>query len=247
MSFMDQARIMLPMSEKEVLAIEPNTRFTIWDGNKPVGEYLVHIFEMTDEIYYSIEEIIPHSENGIDLDWEERKTIFDGFCKENTEEIIRLIATGEDGTVKGKYIKVFSPSFPLPKSWNPKFLECHEMWMKDGEFQEKVLDVIGEVTYDEVMDAINKGKSITYRYINQEFYKGSWRNSGGRISYGQIFADGENLGWYVNHPKCTYKKLEDGRTIRIEKDVIDYDILNNAYKLGIHRTRGLFCWIKRAE
>ena len=242
---MDQARIRLPMEEK--LDVEEYTRFTIWDGNKPTGEYMITEFEMIDEIYYTIIEIIPHSQDGINLDWEERKSIFDGFCKENTKEIIDVLVTGEDGYVKGKYIKVLSPSFPLPKSWNPKFLECHEMWMHDGEFQEKVLDVLGEVTYDQVMDAINDGKTITYRYINQEFYKGSWKNSGGRISYGQIFADGENIGWYVVHPKCTYKKLEDGRTIRVEKDVIDYDILNNAYKLGIHRTKGLFCWIKRTE
>lgn len=239
----DWAEFRTPQESR--LDVEHNTRFSIWDGNRPLGEYLVHIFEMPSEVFHEIEEVIPHSEDGVNLDWEEVKVIREGFCKDHCEEILKVIETGEDGYVDGKYIKVFPASFPLPKSFNPKFLECHERWMKEGEFEEKVLDVIGEVTYDEVMDAINKGKSITYRYINQEFYKGSWRNSGGRISYGQIFADGENLGWYVNHPKCTYKKLEDGRTIRVEKDVIDYDILNNAYKLGIHRTRGLFCWIKR--
>jgi hypothetical protein len=247
---MDEARIMLPMSEKEVLAIEPNTRFTLWDGNKPVGEYLVHIFEMIDEIYYSIEEIIPHSEDGINLDWEERKSIFDGFCKENTEEIIRLISTGEDGTVKGKYIKILSPRFPSLKEWNHKYRECHEKWVTEDEFEEKILNPIGEATYEKVWDAINDGKTIEWRYINCNYYKDSISNSGSRIDYIQMFADGKNIGWCEDHPHREYKKLEDGRTIAIGEPTVYYNILlshksTDGYEVKTHRIGSLFCWVKR--
>lgn len=252
MSFMDEARIMLPMSEKEELGIENYTRFTIWDGNKPIGEYVVRIFEMIDEIYYTIEEIIPHSEDGINLDWEEKKAIFDGFCKENTEEIIRLISTGEDGYVKGYYIKVLSPKFPSLKEWNVKFQVCREKWVHEDEFEEQVLNIIGKATYEKVWEAFNDGKWITWRYINCNYYTDSISNSGSRIDYIQLFGNGENLGWCEDHPHREYKKLEDGRTIAIGEPTIYYDFLlkildNGQWLVKSGRIDSLHCWVKREK
>ena len=245
----DFAEFRTPQESK--LNVEHNTRFSIWDGNRPIGEYLVHIFEMPSEVFHEIQEVIPHSENGRDLDWEEVKSIREGFCKDNCEDILKVIATGEDGYVKGKYIKVLTPSFPLPKSWNPKYIECHEMWMKEGEFEEKVLDVIGEADYEQVWKAFNDGKWITWRYINQEHYKESVTRSAGGCTHIQLFADGENLGWCEDHPHREYKKLEDGRTVAIGEPTLYYDFLlktdgEGHWLVKSGRTgRSLFCWIKR--
>lgn len=247
---MDQAIIMLPMSKKEELEIEDHTRFTIWDGNKPIGEYLVNIFEMISEIYYTIEEIIPHSEDGINLDWEERKAIFDGFCKENTEEIIKTVATGEDGYVKGKYIKLLSPRHPFLKKWNHKYCECHEKWATEDEFEEKILKPIGEATYEKVWEEFNNDKWISWRYINCNYYTDSISDSCSRIDYIQIFADGRNIGWCEDHPHREYKKLEDGRTVAIGEPTIYYDFLlktdeNGKWLVKSGRIGSLHCWVKR--
>lgn len=248
---MGNARATVNMDEK--LELENYTRFSVWDKNKPLGEYIVRIYEYIDEVDYSIETLIKHSENGIDLDYEETRTIQDGFCKDNTEKILKILESGEDGYVKGHYIKILTPSFPLPKSWNPKYIECHEKWLKEDEFKKEVLDVIGKATFEQAMEAFNAGKWIAWRYINQEFYTDSVTKSAGRCDYIQLFADGENIGWCEDHPHREYKKTEDGRNIAVGEPTIYYDLLlatdkNGKWLVKSGRTgRSLFCWIKREK
>lgn len=251
-SIREQSRISKPTEDK--LDIEKHTRFTIWDGQRPVGEFIVKVYDYTSESDYCIEKVLQFSEDGINLDYEETRIITEGFCKEHTEDILNVIATGEDGYVAGKYIKVLTPRFPSLKKWNPKFLECHEVWMKEGEFEEKVLDVLGEATYEQVWDAINEGKVISWRYISPYWYKESCRDSRGGCTHIQLFADGKNLGWIEDHPHREYKKLDDGRTVAVGEPTVYYDILLaiksvDGYEVKTHQHwgRNLTCWIKESH
>ena len=235
-------------NEKQ-LDIEQYTRFAIWNENKPIGQYLIFISDITldNTIEYNIEKVIEYSEDGINLAWEDTKLIWDGFVHEKAEQIVDIIANGEDNYVDGYYIKIFTPMKPKFKWNNPIYLDCKSPHLKASEFQEKILDKIGETTYLEVRDAIEQGKKITYRYINEIYYKDDMLRNGSRIRYSQIFVDGENLGWCENHPKMTLKELKDGRKIWIGNPTIYYDFINKAYELGLTRTNSLNCWMKKDQ
>ena len=134
----------------------------------------------------------------------------------------------------------------MEKKFNPKHIECKEKWLNKNEFQAEILDKIGEVSYLEVRDVIkHQNKTITYRYINEATYDESISQSGHRIRYIQLFADGKNLGWCEDHPKMTLKELEDGRKIWIGNPTIYYDFILNAYELDIHRIGTLNVWLKK--
>ncbi len=247
MTFFEQTVI----TTESKMNVEPYTRFSIWDGERPVGQYITRDLIMSSENYYFIEELVEHSDDGINLDYETTHIVTEGFVKENGEEILKIIESGEDGYVQGKYIKIFAPKFPSLKEWNHKYRECNEKWVTADEFQEQILDHLGEATYEKVLDAIKDGKTIEWRYLACEHYTDSIFQSSGGCPYIQLFADGQNLGWTEDHPHREYKKLEDGRTIAIGEPTVYYDILLahdvGKWKFKTHRIGSLHCWIKETN
>lgn len=120
-----------------------------------------------------------------------------------------------------------------------------EIWTKEGEWTKDVLDPMGEASFEEIKQAIEEGKDLTYRYIAENHYTESIFNAGRRIRYSQIFIDGKNAGYFEDHPHIEYKTLEDGRTVAIGEPTIYYDLILECR--NIHRLRSVYVWIKAED
>lgn len=116
-----------------------------------------------------------------------------------------------------------------------------EIWTDEYNWTKKVLEPMGEASFEEIKQAMAENKKLTYRYIVENHYTESIKDAGSKISYSQIFIEGENAGYFEEHPHREYKKLEDGRTIAIGEPTIAYDLLFE-YK-NIRRVGSVYVWI----
>ena len=115
-----------------------------------------------------------------------------------------------------------------------------EIWTDEYNWISKVLTPMGEAKYEEIQKAIEDNKKVTYRYIVENHYTESIYKAGSKISYSQIFIDGENAGYFEEHPHREYEKLEDGRTVAVGEPTIYYDLI---LKHNIHRIGSVYVWI----
>lgn len=85
--------------------VKENLRFSIWTKKNgydvPMGEYIIK----NDTIY----EVIPHSKNGRDLDYETTELVTDGFAYGYADTILKILSDGEDKYIGKNYIKIFTP------------------------------------------------------------------------------------------------------------------------------------------
>lgn len=85
--------------------VKENLRFGIWTKKSgydvPMGEYIIK----NDTIY----EVIPHSKNGRDLDYETTELVTNGFAYEYADSILKILFDGEDEYIGKNYIKIFTP------------------------------------------------------------------------------------------------------------------------------------------
>ena len=115
-----------------------------------------------------------------------------------------------------------------------------EIWTDEYNWINKVLTPMGEASFEEIKQAIDENKKVTYRYIVENHYTESISNAGSKINYSQIFIDGKNAGYFEDHPHREYEKLEDGRTIAIGEPTIYYDLI---LKHNIHGIGSVYVWI----
>ena len=116
-----------------------------------------------------------------------------------------------------------------------------EIWTDEYNWTKKVLEPMGEASFEEIKQSMAENKKLTYRYIVENHYTESIKDAGSKIRYSQIFIDGVNAGYFEEHPHREYKKLEDGRTIAIGEPTIAYDLIFE-YK-NIRRVGSVYVWI----